>query len=87
MYSIYFLSSVRVHKKSVSEAPYREIAIAGKAPEDPRLVALYKRHLELYHSNSGCRLMCYQTKVASDVLLDLAKELNALKHQAPLTPP
>ena len=57
--------SVRINKKSVTEAPYREVAIAGKAPEDPRLVALYKRHLELY-GNSKCKIMGYQTKVAND---------------------
>lgn len=66
--------SVRINKKSVTEAPYREVAIAGKAPEDPRLVTLYKRHLELY-GNSKCKIMGYQTKVANDIIDELAENL------------
>jgi hypothetical protein len=42
--------SVRINKKSKNEPGYREVAIVGKAAEDPRLVSLYHKHLEYYQA-------------------------------------
>lgn len=40
--------SSRINQKSRSEKPYREVCTYGKGDECPRLLALYKKHLELY---------------------------------------
>lgn len=63
--------SVRINKKYKKEKPYREICRYGKAPEDPRLVALYQKHLDLYHDNRAKYVRC-QSKDAEDILAERA---------------
>jgi len=41
--------SVRINQKKIDEKPYREVCQYGKGIECPRLVKLYRMHLDLYH--------------------------------------
>ena len=60
---------VRVNRKDPKERPYRETQIMGHAPEDPRLVELYRLHLELYQQAKDYPIYNVQQKVtASDLL-------------------
>jgi hypothetical protein len=60
--------SVRINKKFKTELPYREIAKIGKAPEDPKLLALYQKHFELYGKYSTYKTTCCQKTDAFDIL-------------------
>ncbi|MHB1955189.1 MAG: hypothetical protein ACYCOU_15760 [Sulfobacillus sp.] len=40
--------SVRLNRKHAQEREYREVRKFGRGEEDPRLVALYEKHLKLY---------------------------------------
>lgn len=43
--------SVRVNQKHRNEVPYIEMATIGYGQEDPELVSLYQKHLDLYRQN------------------------------------
>jgi len=60
--------SVRINKKKKDEPGYKELHRIGKAPEDPRLVALYQKHLELYSSSNTKPIHQYQRITAQNIL-------------------
>lgn len=53
---------VRVNQKDFAERPYKETYIMGKAPEDQRLVELYRKHLELYKHSCLNGVPIYNTQ-------------------------
>lgn len=63
--------SVRINRKYKNEKPYREICRYGNAPEDPRLVTLYQKHLDLYRNNKAKFVRC-QVKDAEAILAEKA---------------
>lgn len=62
--------SVRINQKHADEKPYREVCSYGKGEEDPRLVELYKLHLELYQENceKKTNLCQYQRNKSRSIL-------------------
>lgn len=61
--------SVRVNQKDPAEKPYREVTKYGKEEEDPELVELYQKHLDLYqqHCQQKTSVCRYQSKRAMEI--------------------
>ena len=62
--------SVRVNQKRKGECSYQEFRKVGKAEEDPRLLALYHKHIELYRTHCKARTEIYmhQNITARDIV-------------------
>lgn len=55
--------SVRINQKRKDEKPYKEICVVGKAPEDPRLLSLYRKHLDLYRESTELKRTTYMYQI------------------------
>jgi hypothetical protein len=60
--------SVRINRKHQSETPYKEVCKIGIAQEDPRLLMLYLKHLDLYRLNDKTETYMCQRITARNIV-------------------